>query len=829
MYREFIVLTLVLLMAASILFSCRPGTVPEPTQAPYPTPDPDDPWQTSSGYSGMVPAPVSFTVSEDGSKTADASLLTPSSSDYDGIFTNFGFSVGANGLPVQIELTGGDGSGSADESYKLSVKNTGVTVTASSKRGIYNAVSTLAQLRDGDKLLEAEVEDSPAVAIRGVIEGFYGTAWTHEFRLDLFRFMGKYKLNTYIYAPKDDPKHRAQWRELYTGEELEKMSELVNCAEANNVRFVYAISPGLDINLGAKYEKDLQTLFDKCEFMYNLGVRSFSILLDDITTLDAEGHAKLLNDFQNRFVKTHEGCDDLIMISPEFCDAMLTSYSDKLAPLLQSDIIMMWTGAGVAPFDLNERQITKANDKFGREMLLWWNYPVNDTMPDLLFLSPMSPFKGNAAGSIGGLVANPMNQGYASELPLITVADYLWNPAGYDAEESLKTAAKKLVPECPEGLLTLSDLCRGTLATGSKSSTEFTKAVKKYDYKDAASAETFRATLEGMKANLALLREKAPFPLVSEIKKWIEKAETGINCALELIAFDTSAAGAEKFEHAAMFVYYYEQAAKNTVSVSKDSLFPLLTGAKNRVNSVLGENAADVESAVSASTTLNTYENFNPENAIDGDASTYFWSAGAPAVDSTFTVDLGSVVKVSGVTLKTGEASHTGDYMHSGVIEYSTDGNKYTKLCDVKKREVSDSTEFCARYVRLRCTKAQDNWLIITEFDISTGTSLPESVSFSGDSIKTMTKLFDGNIFSVFSPKFSAVAGKTLTIDTKNASKVTMILLRTEGIHVFVDKAGTDPVEVALSPCTVIDISGADSLRIEFGNTGCDIAEISIE
>ena len=828
MYRELIALTLVLLIAATVLFSCRPETVPAPTEAPYPTATPGSDVPVLAAYSGIVPVPVSSNVSED--KTADASLLTPSDREYDRIFTNSGFNVGENGLPVKIELTNADGSGKADESYKLSVKSTGVTVTASSKRGLYNAVSTLAQLRDGDRLLEAEIEDSPAAAIRGVIEGFYGTAWTHEFRLDLFRFMGRYKLNTYIYAPKDDPKHRAQWRELYTGAELEKMSELVKCAEDNNVRFVYAISPGLDIDLGSKYEKDLKTLFDKCEFMYNLGVRSFSILLDDITTLNAEGHAKLLNDFQNKFVKKHDGCDDLIMISPEFCDAMLTSYSDKLAPLLQSDIVMMWTGAGVAPFDLNERQISRINDKFGRQMLLWWNYPVNDTMPDLLFLSPMAGMKANVATSISGLVANPMNQGYASELPLITVADYLWNPEGYDAEESLKSAAKRLVPEAPEALLALSDLCRGTLATGSKSSNAFTKAVKKYDYKDSASAEEFKTVLEEMKANLALLREKAPFPLLSEIKKWIEKAETGINCALELVAFDTAADTGEKQGHAAMFVYYYEQAAKNNVSVSKDSLFPLLTGAKDRLNSVLGSNAADVNSSVSVSTTLNTYENFNPENAVDGDDSTFFWSAGAPVVDSTFTVDLGAVTDISGVNLVTGEASHAGDYMHNGVIEYSENGTTFKTLCDVKKRSVSDSTAFRARYVRLRCTKAQDNWLIISEFDVVTDTSLPEGVTFSGENMKTLTQLFDGNIFSVFSPKFATVAGKNLTIDTAKASKVTLFLLRTDGIRVFVDKEGKEPAEITpLTPCTVINVSGADALRIEFGNTGCEIAEISVE
>ena len=102
----------------------------------------------------------------------------------------------------------------------LEVTGEGVRIRAGSAAGGLNAVATLRQLRKGDKLTCATISDAPDPPLRGVIEGFYGTAWTHEFRLALFRFMGKYKLNTYIYAPKDDPKHRAQWRELYTGEEL---------------------------------------------------------------------------------------------------------------------------------------------------------------------------------------------------------------------------------------------------------------------------------------------------------------------------------------------------------------------------------------------------------------------------------------------------------------------------------------------------------------------------------------------------------------------------------------------------------------------------------
>ena len=65
------------------------------------------------------------------------------------------------------------------------------------------------------------IEDYADVVSRGFIEGYYGNPWSTEDRVNLMTWGGYYKLNAYFYAPKDDPKHRANWDELYTDEELE--------------------------------------------------------------------------------------------------------------------------------------------------------------------------------------------------------------------------------------------------------------------------------------------------------------------------------------------------------------------------------------------------------------------------------------------------------------------------------------------------------------------------------------------------------------------------------------------------------------------------------
>ena len=118
------------------------------------------------------------------------------------------------------------------------------------------------------------------IPLRGVVEGFYGTPWTFEDRADIIDFCRKNNLNAYIYAPKDDPYHRDKWRMPYPADKFDELSRLVAIAKKNNVRFIFAISPGLDLKYkGDEGERDFNIMIRKLESMYQIGVRDFAIFL----------------------------------------------------------------------------------------------------------------------------------------------------------------------------------------------------------------------------------------------------------------------------------------------------------------------------------------------------------------------------------------------------------------------------------------------------------------------------------------------------------------------------------------------------------------------
>lgn len=374
------------------------------------------------------------------------------------------------------------------EGYAVRVAGSGreghrIALAGKDAAGQFYAVQTLRQLfvrgDDGWKVAGAGVTDFPSMPLRGTIEGFYGTPWTHAERLDQMDFYGDVKANTYVYAPKDDPYHRGKWREPYPDDKLAELGELVRRAAANHVRFTFAVSPGESICYSdPAHRKDLKA---KLQAMYDLGTRAFSVPLDDIsyTRWNCEGdraaygepgrqaaarvQVDLLNDVQRTFVATHPGAQPLQMVPTEYGDLTDTAYKQTMRATLDPAVEVMWTGTDVVPPSITNQQAEGAARLFGRKVFVWDNYPVNDfgNTRGRLLLAPYDKREAGLSAHLTGIVANPMNQPYASKVAVFGAADFAWNDAAYDARASWPRAMAYLAGgdrEATEALLVLGDL-----------------------------------------------------------------------------------------------------------------------------------------------------------------------------------------------------------------------------------------------------------------------------------------------------------------------------------------------------------------------------------
>ena len=88
--------------------------------------------------------------------------------------------------------------------------------------------------------------------ICGVVEGFYGRPWSEAQRRQLFSWMKSWGMNTYLYAPKDDLKHRLFWRELYSEREADDLRDLIRECRSKGLRLIYAIAPGLNLSYSSR-------------------------------------------------------------------------------------------------------------------------------------------------------------------------------------------------------------------------------------------------------------------------------------------------------------------------------------------------------------------------------------------------------------------------------------------------------------------------------------------------------------------------------------------------------------------------------------------------
>lgn len=337
-----------------------------------------------------------------------------------------------------------------------------ITLAGHDADGLFHAAQTLRQLAERPAIPTLVIQDHPAMAIRGTIEGFYGAPWSMADRAKHLDFLARTKANTYIYSPKDDPYARDRWREAYPARTLKALGTLAATARRNHVDFVYAISPGPSACFSDP--ADARALIRKFDVLRKLGVRSFYVALDDIeytkwncerdqATFGASGaeaagiaQSHLLNLVQADLVARHDAAAALIMVPTEYYDTKESPYKAALREHLDPRIVVQWTGTDVVPPAISIPDARAATKAFGRKTLLWDNYPVNDyeTSAGRLLLAPYARREAGLSAELAGIVSNPMNQEAPSRVAVMGVTAFAWNDKDYDAERTWHAAARDL-------------------------------------------------------------------------------------------------------------------------------------------------------------------------------------------------------------------------------------------------------------------------------------------------------------------------------------------------------------------------------------------------
>lgn len=346
---------------------------------------------------------------------------------------------------------------------------------------VFCGLASLEQMLDAhpQELPCADIYDFADIQYRGIIEGYYGVPYNAEITQDLFRFMARYKMNTYMYGAKSDAYHSQYWDKPYpttlTPEQQrvgmltqDQMRSLTAAGHQNKVNFIWAIHPGAAFTDAAQGNV-LDRIMDKFAKMHELGVRQFGVFVDDVGVPDDDASLKLGAD---RLTKL-QGLVDAKWngkkaapgdtVKPLHYVPQLYAYSwvkrEKAERFFRSlsstpaKTCIYITGRAVWTVP-NSEDPGLVSSWLGRDVAWWWNYPCNDNDMNKIF--PLDMYRNfddeahinrNATlepdlKGVQTLISNPMQQGEVSKISLFSIADYAWNMRGFDNDASWMAALK---------------------------------------------------------------------------------------------------------------------------------------------------------------------------------------------------------------------------------------------------------------------------------------------------------------------------------------------------------------------------------------------------
>lgn len=693
------------------------------------------------------------------------------------------------------------------DAYLLVIAGNKVGVLGKDTDAAFYGLTTLQQILDqatGGVVRNLTIQDWADVASRGFIEGYYGNPWSTEDRAELMRWAGNFKLNSYFYAPKDDPKHNARWYERYTDEELEaKIKPLAEAGNASKCQFVYALHPFMSSAINqSNYSEKIELLKAKFEQVMGAGVRQIAVLADDagVPDDDPQLYVKLMIDLTEwvSSADMQEKYPGLKVIIP-FCpnDYMGNGSSDQFQTLkkLPETVPLVVTGGRIWG-EVSSEFTTNFTNNAGRGPYMWINWPCSDNSKRHLIMGGYTTFlhPGVDPSNIQGIVLNPMQQSEPSKVAIFGNACYSWNiwtedEADQAWEDSFKyvdhetyeeTDASNALKELSKHMINQNMDDRVTALQES----EVLKA-QLDEFKTKLSSGTLTTEdIEAMRAEFQLLadasetyREAGNSRIVGQIVYWLDTwdditaaADLLLN-ALDAYYVDNNAGlvpdyytqAQAKLEQAETHGFWYIDHTEYA-EVGVQHIMPFLRTVRDHV-ATLAQLSVDPTKVIATPVTNRENPTGSLSNVFDGNESTevVYKNPNQIFVDDYIGVTYSRAIEIHDVKFVTGTTANPKDTFTNAVLEYTEDGTTWKQVPDVaeftgnKAILEAHNLNLTAKGIRLRATIQRDNtWFGVREIYVN---DLPEEEDpgiqpLSGTVQKTSgygvytgpeTKLTDGN------------------------------------------------------------------------------------
>ncbi|MGL5381536.1 beta-N-acetylglucosaminidase domain-containing protein [Clostridium sp.] len=680
------------------------------------------------------------------------------------------------------------------DSHIVSAKDNIVAVLGRDTDSAFYGITTLKLIfkqLETQEMRNLLIKDFSDGQWRGFIEGYYGIPWSNENRMSLMEFGGDFKMNAYIFAPKDDEYHSLKWREPYPAEKLAEIEEMVGVGAATKNKFIWTIHPflkdGMNFSTDEAYQEDLAKIIAKFEQLYSIGVRQFGVLADDAEG-EADDQVRLMNDLEAWRLSKGD-VYNLIFVpkvyTKESAGGDVNNAYLKTIGTMPETVDIMWTGDVILGY-VTQDTFEFFEEAVGRQAFMWLNWPVNDINNKRLLMGK-GEMLDPEVNNFKGIVTNPMQEAQASKVSLFAIADYGWNRADFDMDKSWADSFKYIEPDAADELHTfakhMSDPAPNWHGLALEESEELRPVIEEFTrklFRKEPITEYSKVVLaeyqEILDATNTFAQKSQNDLLKNEIKGWIDSLR---DIAESTMAYVNAAVALEK-GNADEAIKYYVQ-GEDEYTASRSHRVPAINDGQTRpepgtrhlipfakdLSRLIGERVTQLINPDTLRLSLFPYTNMgyqlywgHVQNIVDGDNArlSTMWIRGAAKEGDYVALELSDVTNVNSIIFEHGEPG-AGDAFNFVKFQSSMDGENWTDINDIaygpsQQKIVIEDLDVDAKYVRVMPTgEMKNNWISVREFSVN-----KDDVENIKRNVYTNVESLESNKVSIY-PDHAAIAG----------------------------------------------------------------------
>jgi hyaluronoglucosaminidase len=319
----------------------------------------------------------------------------------------------------------------------------------------------------------------------GIIEGYWGPAWSIDTRVTVLHLMKDAQLDYYTFGPKSCVDLRLRWREGISSEVHGMLRVVAEECHGLGISFGIMISPLGFMSLSPADLRD--GLRRAGRSLAEIAPGTLTVAFDDMQE-EALG-VPLIQARIARELFERSGCKQRFFCPTTYSGERLRraaaagygGYLERVAAALPPKTVLFWTGERSINNEIASIQVDQISDIIERRPALWWNFPANDGygFEDRLRLTPMLEGLRELSGSVPAIHFNPMNEGLLSVIALTASLNYVRGrcntPAG-----ALEAAMAALLPDRLRRLLA-EDLGMFEREGRNLSSSDVLRLLRRYD------------------------------------------------------------------------------------------------------------------------------------------------------------------------------------------------------------------------------------------------------------------------------------------------------------------------------------------------------------